>query len=280
MKEAIQYIRSELNGIYPEEEISGMVRVLLEAVTGWDYTGQLLHANEKLSNEQVNQIQSALARLKKHEPIQYVLGETEFMGFRIQVNPSVLIPRQETEELVDWIVQEVGNARTTILDIGTGSACIPIAIKKHLPESQVVSVDVSLEALQTAKENCRLNAASIRLLERNILNWQDYKWEFFDVIVSNPPYVRNLEKEEIKQNVLEFEPGLALFVDDHDPLVFYKSIAEFAKKNLNPQGRLFFEINEYLGEETCNMLIEKGFRDVELRKDLNGKDRMIRCKKV
>lgn len=278
MEATIKYIHHELEGIFPPEEIRSLGRLLLEAYTGWDYTAQLLHRKDLLTATQVSQIKKAIFRIKKHEPIQYILGVTEFMGFPIQVNPSVLIPRQETEELISWIVEEEGDEVKYILDIGTGSGCIPIALSKLLPGSKVQSVDVSREALEIARQNCMINECNIDLLSRDVLTWGDYAWGDFDLIVSNPPYVRNLEKRFMKQNVLEYEPELALFVDDEQPLLFYDVIASLAREHLRPGGALFFEINEYLGEEMVNLLNSKGFCDVLVRQDLNGKDRMLRCK--
>ncbi|MBP8157129.1 MAG: peptide chain release factor N(5)-glutamine methyltransferase [Flavobacterium sp.] len=226
--------------------------------------------------------------LKSHKPIQYILGETEFYGLPFLVNENVLIPRPETEELVALIIKEGKGKReegkVRILDIGTGSGCIPIALKKNLPNAEVYAVDVSEKALATAKKNSELNDVKVNFINVDILKINDLKQlptsnfqlpTFFDIVVSNPPYVRNLEKAEIHPNVLEFEPHLALFVEDNDALLFYRKITELAKKNLNLNGQLYFEINQYLGKETLALVESFGFKNVKLIKDIYGNDRMI-----
>jgi release factor glutamine methyltransferase len=228
------------------------------------------------------------SELKNQRPIQYILGETTFYGLSFLVNENTLIPRPETEELVELIIEstnyELRNTKLKVLDIGTGSGCIAISLAKHLPTSEVYAIDVSEEALVTAKKNAELNKVAIDFISTNILDVVTLSAvagldKQFDIIVSNPPYVRNLEKSEIKPNVLEYEPHLALFVDDIDPLLFYRKIAELAIKNLNPNGKLYFEINQYLGKETIKLLEDFGFRNVELKKDIYGNDRMLRATK-
>jgi len=223
---------------------------------------------------------SILEQLKKEIPIQYILGVTHFYGLEFEVNSAVLIPRPETEELVDWIVQKskIKNQKSKfkILDIGTGSGCIAIALAKNLPNAQVFALDVFEKALSTAKKNAELNQVTIQFLHQSILETENLGQQF-DVIVSNPPYVRELEKQEIKKNVLDNEPHLALFVEDNDALIFYRKIAQLAQKNLNPQGQLYFEINQYLGQEMLDLLHEMGFKNSELRQDIYGNDRMIEC---
>lgn len=221
-----------------------------------------------------------LEELKKEIPIQYLLGTASFYGLDFEVNPNVLIPRPETEELVEWIIRNDLKIEKfkdlKILDIGTGSGCIAISLAKNLPDATVSAIDVSEKALATAKKNAQNNSVNISFINQNILQAEDLKQQF-DIIVSNPPYVRNLEKEEIKKNVLDNEPHLALFVEDKDALIFYKKIAQLAHKNLTASGMLFFEINQYLGPETVALLEELQFKDIELRKDIYGNDRMIRC---
>jgi release factor glutamine methyltransferase len=220
------------------------------------------------------------------------LGTTHFYGLEFEVNSNVLIPRPETEELVDWIVQSrnsgtkvnpevsgqssIPKFRDKILDIGTGSGCIAISLAKNLPNAEVFALDVSDKALATAQKNAELNQVTIQFIHQSILEIDDLGQQF-DLIVSNPPYVRHLEKQEINKNVLDNEPHLALFVEDNDALIFYRKIAELAQKNLNPQGQLYFEINQYLGQETFDLLQEMGFKDITLRKDIYGNDRMIQC---
>lgn len=222
---------------------------------------------------------SLLAQLKKEVPIQYLLGKTNFYGLDFEVNENVLIPRPETEELVEWIIKENskpgGSKKIKILDIGTGSGCIAISLAKNLPNAQVYALDVSKKALETAKRNAVNNRVDVTFLLLNILEEDALKSDF-DIIVSNPPYVRNLEKEEIKKNVLDYEPHLALFVEDNDALVFYRKIATLAQKNLLENGQLYFEINQYLGREMNDLLEQMDFKDIELRKDIYDNDRMMK----
>lgn len=215
-------------------------------------------------------------------PIQYLLGKTSFYGLDFEVNENVLIPRPETEELVDWILEsqksKAESRKLKILDIGTGSGCIAVSLAKNLSDAKVFAIDVSEKALATAKKNAEINAVEITFISQNILETQDLGQKF-DIIVSNPPYVRHLEKEEIKKNVLDNEPHLALFVEDNDALIFYRKIAELAQKNLSSSGQLYFEINQYLGKEMIELLETMNFKNVELRKDIYGNDRMTRSTK-
>ncbi|QDW23118.1 peptide chain release factor N(5)-glutamine methyltransferase [Flavobacterium sp. KBS0721] len=219
-----------------------------------------------------------LAQLKKEVPIQYLLGKTNFYGLDFEVNENVLIPRPETEELVEWIVNEnskVDKSKTIkILDIGTGSGCIAISLAKNIPNAQVYAMDVSKKAIETAKRNAVNNKTDVTFILQDVLNAEELKCNF-DIIVSNPPYVRNLEKEEIKKNVLDYEPHLALFVEDSDALVFYRKIAALAQNNLLENGQLYFEINQYLGCEMKDLLEKMNFENIELRKDIYDNDRMI-----
>ncbi len=219
---------------------------------------------------------SIVEQLLQEIPIQYLLGTTSFFGMDFEVNTNVLIPRPETEELVAWILEKYSKNRhpISILDIGTGSGCIAIALAKNLPNAKVAALDVSELALKTAKQNADRNAVSVTFLQKNILETNNFK-ETFDIIVSNPPYIRNLEKVEIKKNVLEHEPHLALFVDDNDALLFYRKIAVLAQKSLNKNGELYFEINQYLGKEMIALLEELGYKDIVLRQDIYGNDRML-----
>lgn len=221
-----------------------------------------------------------LNELKKEVPIQYLLGKTNFYGLDFEVNENVLIPRPETEELVEWIINENKEGKSKkikVLDIGTGSGCIAISLAKNLPNAEVYGIDVSKKAIETAKRNAINNNVDITFMYQNILD-TDVLACNFDIIVSNPPYVRNLEKEEIKKNVLDYEPHLALFVDDNDALVFYRKIAALAKSGLKESGQLYFEINQYLGKEMTDLLEKMDFKNIELRKDIYDNDRMISCK--
>lgn len=221
---------------------------------------------------------SLLDQLKKEVPIQYLLGKTNFYGLDFEVNENVLIPRPETEELVEWIINENKGIDTSkkirILDIGTGSGCIAISLAKNLPNAEVYAIDISKKAIETAKRNAVRNDVDITFMFQDILKTEELKCQF-DVIVSNPPYVRNLEKQEIKKNVLDYEPHLALFVDDNDALVFYKKIASLAHNNLLENGQLYFEINQYLGKEMIDLLGTMDFINIDLRKDIYDNDRMI-----
>lgn len=224
---------------------------------------------------------SLLAQLKKEVPIQYLLGKTNFYGLDFEVNENVLIPRPETEELVEWIISENAtnnkSKKIKILDIGTGSGCIAISLAKNLPNAEVYAMDVSKKAIETAKRNASRNDVEVTFLFQNILETEELKCQF-DIIVSNPPYVRNLEKEEIKKNVLDYEPHLALFVDDNDALIFYRKIASLAHNDLLKNGQLYFEINQYLGKEMIDLLGKMDFINIDLRKDIYDNDRMISCK--
>ena len=240
-----------------------------------------LALNHELTFEEVDieNWKTLLTELKKEVPIQYLLGKTNFYGLDFEVNEHVLIPRPETEELVEWIIAE--NSKTErlkkikILDIGTGSGCIAISLAKNIPNVEVFAIDVSTEALTMAKKNAKNNNVEITFLLQSILETDDLKQDF-DIIVSNPPYVRNLEKQEIKKNVLDYEPHLALFVEDNDALIFYRKIAQLAQKNLVENGQLYFEINQYLGTEMTDLLEKMNFKNIELRKDIYDNDRMMR----
>lgn len=269
-----------LSPLYDSGEIDSFFFLALERLHGLKRVDLALQPERETDQYQSGRWQAILSGLKNEVPIQYLLGETEFYGLRFLVCPSVLIPRPETEELVAWVIADSnrpkgGNAK--ILDIGTGSGCIAVSLAKNLPGTAVFALDVSPEALDVARKNAEINSVNVGFIEKNILQTDDLKQQF-DVIVSNPPYVRMLEKTEMKPNVLGNEPHLALFVDDGDALLFYRKIALLAQKHLAENGRLYFEINQYLGKETVGLLEGLGFREVELRKDIYGNDRMIRCK--
>jgi release factor glutamine methyltransferase len=252
-----------------------------------------LQPDLELSDAEIKVWDAILEQLKKEIPIQYLLGTTHFYGLNFSVNKNVLIPRPETEELVEWIIESqkskvgslksgAGSESLKILDIGTGSGCIAISLAKNLSNAHVFAIDISGNALATAKKNAIKNNVNVTFIQKNILETNSLSAvegleQPFDIIVSNPPYVRNLEKHEIKKNVLDNEPHLALFVDDNDALIFYRKISELAQKNLTPNGQLFFEINQYLGKETQELVQSLGFKNIELRKDIYGNDRMLRA---
>lgn len=276
----------ELSSLYDEKEIESFFYIILEQFHNKKRIDLALNPEMEMDALQLLRWETVLSELKKEKPIQYILGETEFYGLRFLVNENTLIPRPETEELVEWIIsnseglrqaQSDKSAKLKLLDIGTGSGCIAISLAKNLQNAEVSAIDVSEKALKTANKNAQINEVEVNFILKNILQTEDLEHQF-DIIVSNPPYVRNLEKAEIKPNVLEFEPHLALFVDDNDALLFYRKIAELAKKNLSENGRLYFEINQYLGKETVELLENLGFKEVILKKDIYGNDRMISCK--
>lgn len=270
-----------LSSIYDKEEIESFFHIIAEFLHQKKRIDLALEPSFTINEIEIEKWNSIVAELKQEKPIQYVLGETEFYGLRFLVNENTLIPRQETEELVDLILsknskKEIPNSK--ILDIGTGTGCIAISLAKNLPNAKVYALDVSEKALEIAKQNAEINKVSVEFLHQSILETEDLKQEF-DIIVSNPPYVRNLEKVEIKKNVLEYEPHLALFVEDTNALLFYRKIAQLAQKNLSENGKLYFEINQYLGKETVELLENLAFKNIQLIKDIYGNDRMISCLK-
>ncbi|MBI2282097.1 MAG: peptide chain release factor N(5)-glutamine methyltransferase [Bacteroidetes bacterium] len=268
--------------LYDDREAANICDWVLEQVTGQKRIDRLINKQATLPEEQVTRLQQIIAELQTHRPVQYVLGEAWFAGMRFFVDESVLIPRPETEELVEWIVTEYGRQdkeqRTrSILDIGSGSGCIPIALKKKLQHHQVSSIDISEAALSVARKNAATLTADIHFQQLNFLeerNWPALP--VFDVIVSNPPYVKQSEQSAMAKHVLDFEPSVALFVQDEDALIFYRKIAAFGKTHLGKGGAIFLEINEALGKVTVSLYEQEGYT-TELRKDLQGKDRMIKA---
>jgi len=270
-----------LEGLYPEQEISSFFYILVQHY--YQISRLQLAMDTNLTVDKPDLITNALALLKKHTPIQYITSRTEFYGLNFEVNKNTLIPRPETEELVDWIVNTHKNKTQPIhiLDIGTGSGCIAIALAKNLPKAKVYAIDVSEQAIEVAIKNAKNNHANVVFLKQDILNNAAVNLDQiininFDVIVSNPPYVRELEKKLMHNNVLNYEPHLALFVENNEPLKFYTAITKFAKVKLKNQGALFFEINEYLGLEMKQLLEEFNFKNIELKQDFFNKDRMLK----
>lgn len=273
-----------LSAIYEEREAKSLTWLSIQFVCHVDRAKYLSMREEEPNKADLESLKSILKQLKKGIPIQYVLGEADFYDLKFKVNPSVLIPRSETEELVDWAIitiREMNGEHESlkILDIGTGSACIPISIKKFITLADVTAIDISKEALNTAIKNAELNQVAVKFIEYDILNptKKELISSKYDIIISNPPYVTNSEKSKMHQNVLNHEPHIALFVPDEDALVFYSSIADFALKNLNKNGFLFLEINEAYGNNTVDLLLNKGFKSAEIRQDMYGKDRMIKA---
>jgi len=262
---------------FPQPEIESFFYILVEQYLGRRRIDVALEPDLEISEGQMSKFEKALLRLHDHEPIQYITGKTEFYGLEFMVDKNVLIPRPETEELVDWIISDHKSStkELKILDIGTGSGCIPVSLAKNLPNSAVSSFDISNEAIATAKKNAELNNTKVNFLNLDILSLNNLE-EKFDIIVSNPPYVRELEKKEMHRNVLEFEPKLALYVEDARPLVFYEKIASLAVSSLEQSGSLYFEINQYLSEETKALVENLGF-EAELKKDIFGNYRMLKA---
>jgi release factor glutamine methyltransferase len=272
--------KSELSTIYDEKEIESFFYIILESFHCLKRIDLAMQPDLEVDKEQLDRWGSVLSDLKMCKPIQYILEEAHFYGLNFKVNENVLIPRPETEELVEWIISQnkdtVNAASLTLLDIGTGSGCIPIALAKHIPNAIVHSIDVSEKALEVAKRNAVMHHADVKFIHQDILETENLPVKY-DIIVSNPPYVRNLEKTEINKNVLDYEPHLALFVADDDALLFYRKIAQLAQKSLTEKGQLYFEINQYLGNQMVELLESLGFKNIELRKDVYGNDRMISC---
>ncbi len=301
LKSLRTYFNNALLGYYPDTEIQSFFNILSEHILKMNRVDISQNLYAVVSGKKYDKFQKAIDRLKNYEPIQYILGDTEFYGLKFNVNPSVLIPRPETEELVSWIIDchsepyDLAQDRLRkeseikILDIGTGSGCIAIALAKNLPNAKVFALDVSGEALKIAKKNAINNEVDIEFIEANVLNFEhEFFFPFgkdvsqrqkgiFDIIVSNPPYVRELEKEAMSANVLDHEPHLALFVKDDDALLFYRKIAELSNGILKPNGSLYFEINESLGSSTKALLEENSYNNVELKMDIFEKDRMIKA---
>ena len=280
LKEIKNIYHLELDPLFPKEEVDSFFYLVIDHYLGLERFVLAMQPNFVVSKDNEEPLFYALSQLKQERPIQYILGKAHFCDLEFGVDENVLIPRPETEELVYWILNEVQQgtrqAGLKILDIGTGSGCIAISLAKNLPNAKVYALDISKKALQIAQQNAVDNEVDIVFLEADILSMEGYK-DKFDVIVSNPPYVRELEKKEMKNNVLEHEPGLALFVSDGDPLIFYTKITLFALNHLKASGMLFFEINQYLGEEMKQLLEAGNFSEIELRKDMFGNDRMLKA---
>ena len=274
----IEYIRTRLIDKYTKNEVRIFISLILYDVFNLAVSEIISGKFTNLSNTEKQKISHIVERLENNEPIQYVLGKTEFYGLVFKVNSSVLIPRPETEELVEWILLEAKQANSHLLDIGTGSGCIAIALAKHLHNSRVDAWDISEKALEVAFHNATTNDVSVNFSKVDVLKPINVN-KCFDVIVSNPPYIAVSEKEKMESNVLDFEPYEALFVPNREPLVFYDRIADIAKDLLNNNGLLYFEINQSKGEEIVELLQSKGFADVELKKDISGNYRMVRAAK-
>jgi release factor glutamine methyltransferase len=303
LKDVFVRYKSELEGLYGVNEIEAITLLVISEVCELSKAKVKAFPETSLSQSQEKLLAEILTELKTGKPVQYVLGRTEFYGLPFYVNPSVLIPRPETEELVEWVIASAGSLQLAvgsaqlaigskqfaggkIMDIGTGSGCIAIGLKKYLPAFEVSAIDISPDALKTAEENAVLNQVDINFIEADILKNPGPSHisnliaiaigTQISIIVSNPPYVTLYDKTQMHTNVTDFEPHTALFVPEDDPLIFYKAIADFAVQNLEPNGLLFLEINENYGEQTVQLLAYKGFKNIELRKDISGRDRIVK----
>lgn len=271
-----QYALRELKDTYSEREIRNICNMIYMDVLHFANIDIHLRKNEILEKSFINKFTEMVGLLKSGRPIQYIIGETEFAGLRFGVNAATLIPRPETAELVEW-VSGVLEAGMKVIDIGTGSGCIAVSLAMRHPDCCVSGMDISADAVAMAERNARHNAVEVEWRVGDILHFEREQWGKYDVIVSNPPYVRECEKAEMEDRVLRFEPSQALFVPDEDPLVFYRRIGEFGQRQLNPGGKLFFEINEALGPQMLELMEQCGYTNLELRKDFYGKDRMVKA---
>ena len=279
VQQATYFLLNQLRSIYSEGEASSMTDWVMEKITGSMKTERMLYKNELLQPDEVKKLEEITGRLLNHEPVQYVLNEAWFCGLKFYVDQNVLIPRPETEELVEWIISNCKFPVDTlrILDIGTGSGCIPVSLKRRIRKAEVWSCDVSANALAVAKKNAESLGTEVKLLQLDFLDQNSWsQFPSFDIIVSNPPYVPEKDKSEMQPNVLNYEPHTALFVPDNDPLLFYHAIAEFGKIHLNTGGTIFLEIHENLGEAVSTLLTSQGYQ-TELKKDMQDKDRMVRA---
>lgn len=291
VKDIRKYYCNQLCSIYDKDEANAMILILFEHYFNIDRVKMALEPDIRLSESEMLKIHFAVKDLLKNKPIQHIIGETEFCELKFKVNENVLIPRPETSEMVYKIVNKTtgqrdnefysrrdAESRLSILDIGTGSGCIAISLAKLFPKAQVYALDISEDALIVARENAINNKVNITFIQDDILSLNNDIETKFDIIVSNPPYVRELEKAEMRDNVLKWEPDKALFVSNEDPLIFYRKILEFAKSHLKEDGEIWFEINEYLGKEMTKLCYEFGFPNVIIHKDFRGKERIMNLK--
>lgn len=290
MQKHVKLLAQALSPLYDQREVKSIISHLIEEVCGMTRVDMIMHPDVVLEEQKSVQLEQIAQRLSDGEPVQQVLGYEYFMGLKFSVNKDVLIPRPETAELVEWVGEDIKKTQSTIthkpttlnlLDVGTGSGCIALSIASRFPDINIFAIDLSTGALKTARHNAEmLNISNVSFVQMDILMNSDKSFphpdvDNFDIIVSNPPYIMNKEKAGMNANVLDYEPHLALFVPDEAPLLFYRAIAQFGRKNLKQGGRLYFEINAALGAETCNLLRDMGYSDVVLRQDINGRDRMI-----
>ncbi|WP_373517661.1 peptide chain release factor N(5)-glutamine methyltransferase [Pricia sp.] len=279
LKEIKNIFHKELDASYPKEEVDSFFYMLIAHYLDLERFVLAMQPNLIVTKKEEQPLFEALSQLRLHRPIQYIIGTAHFMDMDFSVDENVLIPRPETEELVRWMISGLSVKRDgyKVLDIGTGSGCIAISLAKNLPKAKVFALDISEKAIDVSKQNALNNEVTVQFIKRDILNLDALDTKF-EVIVSNPPYVRQKEKKDMHKNVTDHEPGLALFVSDENPLKFYDAIARFASKNLKKNGSLYLEINQYLAKESEQLLRKHNFSEIELRKDMFGNDRMMRCK--
>ena len=267
-----------LRNEFPSQEIQSLQKIIFEKKLGLPLHKIYLNPSAIINPQDSEIIIDIVSQLKLQKPIQYILGEADFFGLIFTVTPDVLIPRQETEELIDWIIKSTGQNSNSILDIGTGSGCIAISLAANLEKNQITAIDISPSALDVAKKNAIKNSVLVDFHTIDILDFNNSIPNTpFDIIVSNPPYVRESEKAIMKANVLDHEPKTALFVEDSNPFIFYSTIAKRANEILKPRGEIYCEINEAFGKELFQLFSQNGFKEVDIRKDLNGKDRMLKA---
>ncbi|MDY0216080.1 MAG: peptide chain release factor N(5)-glutamine methyltransferase [Bacteroidales bacterium] len=272
------FIKKQLSPQFTSAEIDHFCQYLFEEFSQITKIERLLKREIYIPESEIIKYGNAVVKLKAETPIQYIVGKTNFFGLDFLVNKSVLIPRPETEELVEWIIDSAKSIdKPSILDIGTGSGCIAICLGKKMSESQVTAVDISKEAIEVARKNAKIHQVNIDFQIADALKTESLPIQKFNIIVSNPPYVRESEKKQMKENVLAYEPHLALFVDDNDPLIFYREIAKYAFNHLEENGQLFFEINEAFAEECKDLMTQIGFTEILIKNDLRGKNRMLKC---
>ncbi len=275
IKQGVEYIKKELDQFYPDEEIRAMINILMKSIIGVDHYKLYTSPDAKIDKSKWIELKEAIFLLKEYYPLQYILHETEFYGMHFNVNAHALIPRIETEELVQWIIEEHKETPLDILEIGTGTGCIAIALKSHLPGANITATDCSKKALALAEENAAMHDVSVHFVQHDILT-ESLPGHIFDIVVSNPPYVRDCEKKIMSKNILAHEPSIALFVPDDQPLLFYEAILSKSYNHLKPGGEIYFEINEAFGSAMTALLNCYDFKDITLKKDINGKDRMIK----
>jgi release factor glutamine methyltransferase len=281
VSDIVNLIKTNLSNHYSGNEIQGFIYLIFEYLLNYTKIDIHLNSHVTISQETEKQVADIINDLRNFKPVQYIFGKTEFYGLQFRVSPGVLIPRQETEELVDWIIKDVGDDTVRILDVGTGCGCIAVVLARFIAGASVDAIDISVKAIELASHNALVNNTQVRFMVRDILNVEAGKPDGkYDIIVSNPPYIRESEKPALPENVRNFEPPEALFVPDNDPLVFYRVIAEHGLKALKDKGRLYFEVNENLANEVCEELARDNYGGLEIKNDISGKNRMIRAFKI